>query len=253
MYDFSGIILHLSNLAAGNRRHFKSRRNMPENSDFYPQVMQRYSTEPLQTGEHTDFIAALLRVFEEKVFNAHEFDSFPIPLIVDYIQRTHIYYLGKKLPEIEQSIVLLSGHYESQHPILIALQNFFLHYVKDLSEHIHAEETTLLPYLSLLQEAHDNPAGFSRFLLMGGEYSVDRFLSEHHDTEDELKDIRQTIRLYEPPATNESLYRILLSQLQTFEQDLCVHAHIEEEVLIPKAQAMEKALNTHVLSLSPNN
>lgn len=226
---------------------------MPENSDFYPQVMQRYPTQPLTADEHKDFIAALLRVFEEKVFNAHEFDSFPLPLIVDYIQRTHIYYLEKKLPEIEQSIVLLSGHYESQHPILIALQNFFRHYVMDLSEHIHAEETTLLPYLGLLQEAQHSPAGFSRFLLLRGEYSVDRFLSEHHDTEDELKDIRQTIRLYEPPATNESLYRILLSQLQTFEQDLRVHAQIEEEVLIPKAQAMEKILNAHALTLIQSN
>jgi regulator of cell morphogenesis and NO signaling len=224
-----------------------------ENNDFYPQVMQRYSTQPLQAGEHKDFITALLRVFEEKVFNAGEFDAFPIPLIVDYIQRTHIYYLEKKLPEIEQSILLLSGHYESQHPILVALQNFFHHYVKDLSEHIQAEETTLLPYLVLLQDANNNAAGFSRFLLHRGEYSVDRFLSEHHDTEDELKDIRQTIRLYEPPATNESLYRILLSQLQIFEQDLYVHAHIEEEVLIPKAQAMEKALNTYLLTLLPSN
>ncbi|HWB91684.1 MAG TPA: hemerythrin domain-containing protein [Puia sp.] len=226
---------------------------MPENSDFYPQVMQRYPTQPLQADEHKDFIDALLRVFEEKVFNAREFDSFPIPLIVDYIQRTHIYYLEKKLPEIEQSIVLLSGQYESHHPILVALQNFFHQYVKDLSEHIHAEETTLLPYLGLLQEAHHSPAGFSRFLLSHSEYSVDRFLSEHHDTEDELKDIRQTIRLYEPPTTNESLYRILLSQLQTFEQDLRVHAHIEEEVLIPKAQAMEKALQNQLDSLIQRN
>lgn len=226
---------------------------MPENSDFYPQVMQRYTNSSLQTGTNKEFIAALLRVFEEKVFNAKEFDGFAVPLIVDYIQRTHIYYLEKKLPEIEQSIVLLTGYYESQHPILLALQNFFLHYVQDLSEHIRAEETSLLPYIGLLQDAAQSANGFSRFVLARGEYSVDRFLSEHHDTEDELKDIRKTIRLYEPPATNESLYRILLSQLQTFEQDLCVHAHIEEQVLIPKAKALEKDLTTQLLTRSPAN
>jgi regulator of cell morphogenesis and NO signaling len=226
---------------------------MPENSDFYPQVMQRYASSSLQTGANKEFIAALLRVFEEKVFNAKEFDGFAVPLIVDYIQRTHIYYLQKKLPEIEQSIVLLTGHYESQHPILLALQNFFLHYVQDLSEHIRAEETNLLPYIGLLQNAAQSANGFSRFLLARGEYSIDRFVNEHHDTEDELKDIRQTIRLYEPPDTNESLYRILLSQLQTFEQDLRVHAHIEEEVLIPKAKALEKELDTQLLTLTPSN
>jgi regulator of cell morphogenesis and NO signaling len=174
-------------------------------------------------------------------------------MIVDYIQRTHVYYLAKKLPEIEQNILLLSGHYDSGHPILIALQNFFHRYVQDLSEHIQAEEALLLPYIAALREAGHSPADFSRFLLARRDYSIDRFLGDHHDTEDELKDIRQTIRLYEPPTDNESLYRILLLQLQVFEQDLCVHAHIEEEVLIPKARQLEKELNSQLLYLSPFN
>lgn len=227
---------------------------MPENSDFYPQVMQRYPSQPSMPGEHIElFIATLLRVFEDKLFNARDFDTFPVEIIVDYIERTHIFYFQKKLPEIEQSILLLSGHYESHHPILAALQNFFHRYVQDLSEHIHAEEQLLLPYIKTLQEAEKTPAQFSRFLIARRDYSVGQFLNDHHDTEDELKDIRQTIRLYDPPGTNESLYRILLSQLQAFEQDLSVHAHIEEEVLIPKALKMEKELNAQLLYLSPFN
>ena len=226
---------------------------MPENSDFYPQVMQRYVSEPSLPGEHKEFIATLLRVFEEKLFSAHDFEAFPVEMIVDYIQRTHVYYFEKKLPEIEQSILLLSGHYDSHHPILAALQNFFHRYVQDLSEHIGAEEQLLLPYIKLLQDAEKTPAHFSGFVLARRDYSIDRFLNDHHDTEDELKDIRQTIRLYDPPQTNASLYRILLTQLQTFEQDLSVHAHIEEEVLIPKARKMEKDLNAQLLYLSPFN
>jgi regulator of cell morphogenesis and NO signaling len=226
---------------------------MPENNEFYPQVMQRYPTQPLNPGAQTEFIGTLLRAFEDRLFNAADFNSFSVELIVDYVLRTHVFYLEKKLPEIEQSIFLLSGQYESDHPILTALKNFFHRYVADLSEHILAEETLLLPYISSLSEAGHTPVGFSRFLLTPPDYSVDRFLADHHDTEDELKDIRRTIRLYEPPATNESLYRILLTQLQTFEQDLCVHANIEEEVLIPKARAMEEQLAAQLRSLSQSN
>jgi regulator of cell morphogenesis and NO signaling len=226
---------------------------MPENSEFYPQVMQRYLPHPSLADAQGDFITTLLRAFEEKIFSACDFETFPIGIIVDYIQRTHIYYFEKKLPEIEQSIGLLADHYESHHPVLVALRNFFLRYVQDLSEHIHAEERLLLPYIEVLQHAHESPAHFSSFLLARLDYSIDRFLNDHHDTEDELKDIRKTIRLYEPPQTNASLYRILISQLQAFEQDLCIHAHIEEEVLIPKALALEKELNAQLLYLSPFN
>lgn len=226
---------------------------MPENSEFYPQVMQRYAQGPSLPGGQMAFISTLIRVFDEKIFSAADFDPFPIEIIVDYIQRTHIFYFEKKLPEIEQSIGLLSDHYESHHPILTALSNFFHRYVNDLSEHIHAEEQLLLPYISVVREAMKTPAHFSAFVLARRDYSINRFLDEHHDTEDELKDIRRTIRLYDPPSTNESLYRILLSQLQAFEQDLRVHAHIEEEVLIPKALAIEKELNAQLLYLSPYN
>jgi regulator of cell morphogenesis and NO signaling len=226
---------------------------MPENSAFYSQVIQRYVSEPSLPDDHQVFIAALLEVFEEKIFNAKDFETFPIGIIVDYIQRTHIYYFEKKLPEIEQSIGLLSDHYDSEHPILSALRNFFHQYVNDLSEHIRAEENLLLPYIGTLRQAGKTPAHFSTFIVARRDYSIDRFLSEHHDTEDELANIRQTIRLYEPPQTNESLYRILLTQLQAFEHDLCIHAHIEEEVLIPKALALEKELNAQLLYLSPFN
>ncbi len=226
---------------------------MPENSDFYPQVMQRYASEPSLPGDHMNFISTLLRAFDDKMFSAGDFEPYPVEIIVDYIQRTHIFYFEKKLPEIEQSIGLLSDHYESHHPILAALRNFFLRYVRDLFEHIHAEEEQLLPYIKTLQEAQKTPAHFSTFILARRDYSIDRFLRDHHDTEDELKDIRQTIRLYDPPQTNASLYRILLSQLQAFEQDLCVHAQIEEEVLIPKALKLEKELNAQLLYLSPFN
>ncbi|HUB60148.1 MAG TPA: hemerythrin domain-containing protein [Puia sp.] len=231
---------------------------MPENSDFYPQVMQRYVSGPSLPGpslpaDRMEFISTLVRVFEEKIFSAADFHPFPIEIIVDYIQRTHIFYFEKKLPEIEQSIGLLAGHYDSHHPILTILHNFFHRYVNDLSEHIHAEEHFLLPYIEVIREARQTPAHFSTFILARRDYSIDRFLGEHHDTEDELKDIRQTIRLYDPPSTNESLYRILLFQLQAFEQDLRVHAHIEEEVLIPKALAIEKDLNAQLLYLSPYN
>lgn len=216
---------------------------MPENNIFFRQVMQRYTTGAELPGIDAAFIEALLCAFGEKPFCAEDFDAFPIEMIVEYIRRTHVFYLQTKLPEIEQSIFLLSGLYASHHPILAALHNFFQAYSLDLEMHIQAEETLLLPYIGLMSGSINEPGLFPEYILARERYSVARFLASHHDTEDELADIRRTIRLYEPPATNASLYRILLTQLQTFEQDLCVHACIEDQVLIPKAMQMETALN----------
>jgi regulator of cell morphogenesis and NO signaling len=222
--------------------------------------MQRYQLDPLpnthlpiQPGVDNEFIAALLHSFEERSFTAADFEPYRIGLIVDYIQRTHSFYLQKKLPEIAQSILLMSDHYESNHPILLILQSFFQRYCQELTTHIDEEERLLLPYIVKLNNAGLGPYHFSEYVMAGYRYSIAEFLKDHHDTEDELKDIRETIRLYQPPATNESLYRILLTQLEAFEQDLHVHARIEEEVLIPKALKLESDLQNRILSLLSNN
>ena len=219
---------------------------MPENNVLLQQVMQRYTSYAPLTGVNQEFIAALLHAFEDNTFNAGDFDDFPIELIVEYIERTHVYYLQTKLPEIEQSILLLSEQYTSQHPILAALENFFHRYCQDLTAHIQGEETKLLPYIALLLRNVGASRHYNEYIFAPGQYSIAQFLADHHDTEDELKDIRETIQLYDPPVTNASLYRILLTQLQTFEQDLCVHAHIEDEVLIPRVLQMERILHKRV-------
>jgi regulator of cell morphogenesis and NO signaling len=224
---------------------------MSDNSTYLPQVMQRYTTYLPHTHVNRDFVTALLRAFDEKPFCAEDFDRFSIEMIVEYIKRTHEFYLHKKLPEIEQSICLLSGLYDSHHPILAVLQNFFRQYCQELTEHIGAEETGLLPYIALLHRC--SSGHLSEFIFARERQSVTSFLAAHEDTEDELKNIRQTIGLYAPPPSNESLYRILLTQLQTFEQDLRVHAHIEDQVLVPKALAMETALNERLGRIARGN
>lgn len=226
---------------------------MPENSAFFPQVMQRYTNDASLPGVDQAFIAALLRAFEEKVFCTEDFDRFPIEMIIEYIKRTHVFYLTKKLPEIEQSIGLLSGLYNSYHPILKALQDFFQAYCKDLTAHIMAEETLLLPHIRLLGRSIRSYRHHSEYIIAREQYTIAGFLAAHNDTEDELRDIRRTILLYEPPSTNASLYRILLAQLEAFERDLCVHANIEDQVLIPKALQMETALNERLSKVAQAN
>jgi len=234
---------------------------VPDNNYIFSQVMQRYQLDPLphtihlpiQPGVDNEFITALLHSFEERSFTAADFEPYRIGLIVDYIQRTHSFYLQKKLPEIAQSILLLSDHYESNHPILLILQTFFHRYCQELTTHIEEEERLLLPYIVKLNNAGLAPYYFSEYVFAGHQYSIAEFLKDHHDTEDELKDIRETIRLYQPPATNESLYRILLTQLESFEQDLHVHARIEEEVLIPKALKLESELHGRIQEVARQN
>jgi regulator of cell morphogenesis and NO signaling len=218
------------------------------------QIMQRYqlhagnnllySYEELRRMDiDQQFIYTLLQIFEdEKTFSEAEFEKYSLEIIIDYIQRTHNYYLSKKLPEIEQSINILLKDYSNHHPLLTILNSFFIDYAAHLTAHIRAEEKQLLPYIKNLLKIENTETDLQQYFNTTGNYSLQSFIESHQDTEKNLSEVRNAILEYQPPITNQTPYRILLTQLQAFEKDLYVHAVIEDKVLIPRVMQLEEKL-----------
>jgi regulator of cell morphogenesis and NO signaling len=196
-----------------------------------------YNYEELrQLGIKPEFLMAVLEVFENpESFEPAKFSQFGLDTIIDYLRKTHTYYLKKKLLEIEQSIHLLAGAYEQAHPLLILLHHFYSDYQQHLRKHIEEEETKLIPYIEQLTLAEQKSQPLPAPSLL-----IADFISQHYDTEKDLEEIRKTILHYSPPPGNETLYRILVSQLHVLEKDLAVHALMEDEVLLPRACALEE-------------
>jgi regulator of cell morphogenesis and NO signaling len=218
------------------------------------QIMQRYIL-PLEENilysyselkdihVDRDFIYSLIQVFEdEKSFSPETYRKFSLHTIIDYIQRTHQYYLTKKLCEIEQSINILLKDYEGDHPLLVILTSFYKDYKNHLTEHIKVEEEFVLPFIVSMLKFEQKKISGREFLNTTQVFSLKNFIENHHDTERDLSQVRNTILQYDPPVTNQTPYRILLTQLQVFERDLAIHALIEDYVLIPRALQLEKSL-----------
>jgi regulator of cell morphogenesis and NO signaling len=219
------------------------------------QIMQRYympvdrsllySYEELQrTNIDQQFIYVLLHTFEdEKTFSENDYQKFSLEVIIDYIRKTHNYYLSKKLCEIEQIIEILLKDYTGGHHLLHILNNFFSEYTKGLTSHISVEEKQLLPYINCLLKFEKGEIEEERYFTATKNYSLKTFVENHHDTEQDLSNVRKTILNYQPPTTNQTPYRILITQLHSFETDLSVHALIEDKVLIPRALKLEEKLS----------
>jgi regulator of cell morphogenesis and NO signaling len=218
------------------------------------QIVQRYAiplnnnilhsyNELKEINIDREFIYALLEAFEDlNDFSPAKYATFSLQTIVDYIQRTHRYYLSKKLLEIEQSISILLKNYDGNHPLLSVLEKFYSEYKKDLIEHIKFEEVHVLPYIDMLLKLEQDKAAALDARHQSKHFSLKSFVENHHDTEEDLSNVRNTIVEYQPPVTNQTPYRILLTQLQLFERDLAVHALIEDHVLIPRALELEERL-----------
>ena len=103
-----------------------------------------------------DFFVDLLETYE----NIHEtfvnvFEHYRLPILTDYLKRSHDYYLTVRLPYIEKMIVAQIEQHQDSHPILLILKEFFEIYRADLEEHFQEEEESVFPlaiHLFKLQE-----------------------------------------------------------------------------------------------------
>jgi len=216
------------------------------NADCFDKPIKSICTE---RGVDCYFITEIIRAFEDTDnFPKKELVRFSIPIIIDYLQRTHKFYLNNRLPEMEQSIIHLLNSDQHNHPLLMQLLTFFYDYKEHLTQHIEIEESTLFPYINSLCEMEVDGISLHFLTCKIRRYCINDFIKAHNNIEDELKNVKKIVQRYKPDSTTISSYRILLTQLSVFEHDLHIHAQIENEVLVPKALKLENELKNRINS-----
>ncbi len=190
-----------------------------------------------------DFLVDVLNCYgETSAFELKKFQQYSIPVLIEYLQKSHTFYRFKKLLEIEQSVFNLMIGGTSSKRTLSVISVFYTEYKKELLNHFDLEEKILFPYGRALYKADNSFGDYVNAVVMSQEYSIKSFADNHHDSHCELERVRESLRLFNPSKSDESLLRVLLDQFKSFEKDLYLHSLIEDEVLVPKLLELEKNL-----------
>jgi regulator of cell morphogenesis and NO signaling len=179
---------------------------------------------------------------DDRDFPYQKIRKFSIGEILTYLQATHRYYLTKKLPEIEQSLLHIFSRYGKTHELLAELCLFFNDYKTDLIEHVKMEEREFFPYIKRLVKAGQSELTTDEINELLSTASIAQFTDHHDSIEDELKEVSAIIRRYSEYEATPLPYRIFLNQVELFELELRKHAIIEDHVLVPMAMELEAKL-----------
>lgn len=165
-----------------------------------------------------------------------DFSMEDIAVIISYLQRSHKYYIEEKCPAIRNFIIEMeevNGAASTQ-----LLEKFFNEYVAELHTHLDYEEYTVFPYVkSLYQQLHGVTVNSKN-----SSYSVVDYKDHHNDIKEKLTDLKNLLIKYLPEKNGRTIRRKLLFALFEFEYDLEIHSQIEDFILIPLVEAMEKHL-----------
>ena len=188
-----------------------------------------------------DFFLTILNSFHDPQYlDKNYLQSFSAILLIDYLQKTHNYYLENKIPEIEGLIKEMQSESEIDKVSYDLLQKFFEGYKNELVKHIEREENRVYPYVIDLENAVLNNDISPSILSQIKEYSITSYEAEHENVEEKLMDLKNIIIKYLPCSKyQQSRYR-LLKELTVLEKDLNDHARIEDLILVPKVEILEK-------------
>jgi regulator of cell morphogenesis and NO signaling len=83
--------------------------------------------------------------------------------------------------------------------------------------------------------------------------SVQKFAMEHEAHDDEMEGIRKITRDYKLLAKAPLHVKVIYNELEAFEKSLITHARIENEILFPKAMAIENTVKKTFFDMAKFN
>lgn len=155
--------------------------------------------------------------------------------LVGHIVDHHHSYLREELPPLGALVDKVADAHGSRHPELYDIATTFAAVAAELDSHMVKEEQVLFPACVALERGAD----------LGLPFPIDApiaaMMHEHDEVGAALARLRALTDGYSPPADSCNSYRAMLDRLESFERDTHEHVHEENNILFPRASALEHA------------
>jgi len=165
----------------------------------------------------------------------------PLADLVMHINTTHHNYTREEIARLGPLFVKVCSVHGENHPELVQVRTTFGGLAQELTMHMMKEEMVLFPYIVRMEEAviqHEPvlPPPFGSV-----QNPVSMMEHEHDSAGAALRAMRQASGGYTAPPDACVSYQTLYRALAEFEADLHQHIHLENNILFPRAIAMEQA------------
>jgi regulator of cell morphogenesis and NO signaling len=175
--------------------------------------------------------------------NSIRYTEWSIDFLTEYIVNVHHQYLKNALPKIKEHLHHFIADHGENYPLLKEVLKQFNYLNKDILPHLQQEEQILFPYIRQIAHAYDSKETYASLLVRTLRKPVEEVMQHEHDTVSKtLHRLRELTDDYSPPTDACNSHRVAFSLLKELDNDLVQHIYLENEILFPKAIAMEKEL-----------
>lgn len=163
----------------------------------------------------------------------------PLAELVAHINQTHHKYTREEITRLGPLFAKVCSVHGKNHPELESMRAIFQGVSQDLTMHMMKEELMLFPYIVRMEEAVIQQEPILPPPFGSVQNPVTMMEHEHDDAGEALRALRAASQGYTAPADACISYQTLYRALEQFDADLHQHIHLENNILFPRAIAME--------------
>lgn len=182
----------------------------------------------------------VLQVVQSENNGSIDFNSWPLDLLADYIEKTHHRYVEEKTNVLLPFLDKLCKVHGANHPELFKINELFIGCAGELSQHMKKEELVLFPFVKRMVKTKESDGILSQPSFGTVSNPIAMMMHEHDNEGERFREIAALTDNYTPPADACTTYRVTFAMLKEFEADLHKHIHLENNILFPKAVILEK-------------
>lgn len=187
----------------------------------------------------SQIVKELNNVATSQVAKALNFDSWSLDLLIDYIYKFHHNYIRTNGPAIYDLLTKVVNAHGETDPHLKEVQALFASSLVDLNSHLEKEEQILFPYILEILAAHNEKRAIEQFHCGSVENPIRVMIQEHDDEGARFRQISKLTDTYRAPSHACNSYKLVLRELEEFEENLHIHIHVENNILFPKSIAIQ--------------
>jgi regulator of cell morphogenesis and NO signaling len=177
-------------------------------------------------GVDTDTFLAVINLISGKRWQA---ENISMLSLMGYLRKSHARFTEYTLPYIKKT--LIEGIHEADNPeIALVILQFYDNYIAEVKKHMDYEDTVIFSYVENLLNG-----------IISEGFKISDFSLDHDHMAAKLNDLKELF-IYKYPQKNNEMINTALIHLMLCGKDLIQHCDIENKLLFPKVEKLEREL-----------
>ncbi|MCS6820537.1 MAG: iron-sulfur cluster repair di-iron protein [Microscillaceae bacterium] len=214
---------------------------------FYHHIDKTLEQVCLSKGLKIEQVLKNLEQLPPTPYTERALQNLSVDMLIEHLRQAHSFFIHRKMPYILHLVENYNLKTPAKYRFIIKdLQVLCPLFVEDFIHHIHEEEDTFFYHITILSQALKGNVNWGKLYYQLEKNSVQTFALKHNTHDDEMKGIREITQNYTVEPDAPLFLQVIFAELKSLENELRLHAQIEDELLFPQALILEEKVKRKI-------